>query len=577
MKLFWPIATASYRQLIRVVTFVLVLFILLNHQLSHALTKGEIGLSVDQIRWLEDNPVIRLAFDPAFAPVEFLTDDDSYRGMSADYIAILENLLEVKFEIVKTPNWDEALELARNGFADILPAVARTSQRDEYLIFTESYLKLPAVVIATDDVAEGVEIEKLMNGKIAVVSGYAWADWLKSQYPQTPLLTVPDIISGLQAVSFGVADAMIGDLATTSYSIGQSGISNLRVVRQIDQSLDLSIGVRADLPVLRDILDLALKAIGDKQKRSIMSSWIYLDPYTWWKNPALYWWASAIITLFLMTITLITVWNRILNRQVEMRTNELHAAQDRLVHAAKMESVGQLAAGVAHEVKNPLAVLQMGVDFLKPDLQDEETGKEIVDDMQDAISRASTVITDLLDFSREKKLALQALSINDVIRRAIRMVSHELKQHQVDVSEKLMENLPEIKGDADKLQQVFINLFINAIHAIGEEGAISIHSSLSRGNPDDLSNNEKSDIDNPGQKYIIVVIEDNGPGIPEDELEKLFEPFFTTKPVGQGTGLGLWIIYNIIEMHDASITISNCPQGGARVTLQFKATGDGDE
>jgi len=577
MKLFWSISTASYRQLIRVVALVLVLFIILNHQVSYALTKDDLGLSADQISWLKGNPEIRLAFDQAFAPVEFLTDDDSYRGMSADYIAILENLLEVKFVMVKTSSWDEALELARDGLVDILPAVARTKQRDEYLIFTEPYLELPAVVIAGDDVVEGIEIEKLMNRKIAVVSGYAWADWITTLYPQTPLLTVPDIISALEAVSFGVADAMIGDLATTSYSIGQSGISNLRVVRQIDQSLDLSIGVRADLPVLRDILDLALKAIGEEQKKSIMSSWIRLDSYTWWKNPVLYWWASAIIILFLITITLIMVWNRILNRQVEMRTNELRAAQDRLLQAAKLESVGQLAAGVAHEVKNPLAILQMGVDFLKPDLQDQESSKEVIDDMQDAISRASTVITDLLDFSREKKLELQAVNINDVIQRAIRMVSHELSKHQVDVSERLSENLPDVMGDADKLQQVFINLFINAIHAIGSKGKISIYSSMSQANQGELSNLDKSDKQKTSQKYISVIIEDNGPGIPEDKLEKLFDPFFTTKPVGQGTGLGLSIIYSIIELHEASITISNRTQGGARVALQFKVNGDGNE
>ena len=105
MKLFSLITTANYGQLIRVVTFVLILFILFNHQTSYALTKDDLGLSVDQIRWLEENPEIRFAFDQAFAPVEFLTDDDLYRGMSADYIEILENLLEVKFVMVKTSSW----------------------------------------------------------------------------------------------------------------------------------------------------------------------------------------------------------------------------------------------------------------------------------------------------------------------------------------------------------------------------------------------------------------------------------------------------------------------------------------
>ena len=574
MKLYLSILIASYRQLIRVVTFTLALFILFNHQLSYALTKDGLDLSVDQLRWLEDNPKIRFAFDPAFAPVEFLTDDDSYRGMSADYIEILENLLEVKFVIVKTSSWDEALELARNGLVDVLSAVARTKQRDEYLIFTEPYLKLPAVVIAGDDVVEGVEIEKLMNRKIAVVSGYAWADWIMTLYPQTPLLIVPDIMSGLESVSFGVADAMIGDLATTSYSIGQSGISNLRVVRQIDQSLDLSIGVRAGLPVLRDILDLALNAIGDEQKKSIISSWIHLEPYTWWKNPTLYWWASAIIVLFLMVITLIMVWNRILNRQVEMRTNELRAAQDRLLQAAKLESVGQLAAGVAHEVKNPLTILQAGLDYFYPVLKENDGSKEVFNDMQDAIDRGSWVINELLDFSHEKKVELQAVKINDVVRRSIRLVGHEFSKYQIDVTERLDEKIPDILGDADKLQQVLINLFMNAIHAMQNKGTITIQTALVDSNQSNLFAVTKTNNKSHRKKYVSVIVEDTGPGIPDDVMEKIFDPFFTTKPVGQGTGLGLSIIHSIIELHDAEITISNRENGGARIALFFESIGD---
>ena len=245
---------------------------------------------------------------------------------------------------------------------------------------------------------------------------------------------------------------------------------------------------------------------------------------------------------------------------------ELKNAQLKLIQTAKLESIGRLAAGVAHEVKNPLAVIQLGIDYLN------QTAKatanrdytETVQDMEDAVRRADAVIKGLLDFSRSEQLSLSLLDLNSVIEESLLLVKHEFTRNHIALEKHLAEPLPQVELDRNKIKQVFINVFMNAIHAIGNNGDLSVRTFIRR----------PAVAADAGQAAaggnIVVEIEDTGTGIPDDKLDKLFDPFFTTKPVGTGTGLGLSVSRNIIELHRATIKIANrkgiC---GASVTISF--------
>jgi len=542
-------------------------FLLIGNAFANG--KENVSLTQSQLDWLKDHPVVRVAYDPAFPPVEFTAEGNIYKGMAADYLEIISTVLEIQFEIVHPQTWEDALDLIRERKVDILSAVAKTSQREDYMVFTKPYLNLPAVVITARTDVDDWSMENLLQMKIAVVSDYAWDDWIMESYPEALLIRTPNIVSGLETVSFGAADAMIGDLATTSFFIGQSGITNLRVARQIDQSLDLSIGVRSDMAILRDIFDRVLEAISEERREAIKSGWIQLESPAWWKNPVFLWWASGITLLFVVIILAVSIWNRTLQHRVEVRTRQLKDTQARLLQAAKLESVGRLAAGVAHEVKNPLAILQMGLDFVRPDVETKEPCRETIDDMQNAIDRASSIIQGLLDFSREEKLVLEPVDLNQVIQRSLQLVKHELSRQGVEARTELADSLPKIDGDSDKLQQVFINLFMNALHAIKGKGVLTVSSSVEPGKSLPTSSATDQPAFPGGDKVIVIQVMDSGPGIPEDKLDKLFDPFFTTKPVGEGTGLGLSITHNIVELHHGLIRFSNRPEGGACATLVF--------
>ncbi|MCG6940435.1 MAG: response regulator [Thiohalocapsa sp.] len=248
---------------------------------------------------------------------------------------------------------------------------------------------------------------------------------------------------------------------------------------------------------------------------------------------------------------------------------ELRAAQMQLVQAAKLESVGRLAAGVAHEVKNPLAIVQLGLDFLEQVISFDEISTQVLADMQQALSRADTVVRGLLDFSRERELDLRPYAVNKAIRNSLQLVRHELTQRNIAVRTELDVDIPDRPFDADKLQQVFLNLFMNAMHAMERDGTLSIRSDYAPVTAADLGPHARDAGFLPGEHVIRIAIEDTGPGIAPADLGRLFDPYFTTKRQGEGTGLGLSVTRNIVTLHGGSIDLENRPDGGARALLLF--------
>ena len=251
---------------------------------------------------------------------------------------------------------------------------------------------------------------------------------------------------------------------------------------------------------------------------------------------------------------------------------ELLNAHESLAKADRLESVGRLAAGVAHEVKNPLTIIRLGTDYLAKQFP-QEGSQEVLDDVRTAIDRADHVIRDLLEFSRQKPVARRPTSIDDVIDNAIDLIKHETDGRNIAIIRNRDDAMPMIYADPERLVQVFINLLSNAAQAIGRNGSIEIVERSIRLSEQDLERAGTSML-KIGEPVISVDIRDNGPGVSSEHENKLFEPFFTTKPIGEGSGLGLAVARNIVIMHEGSISISNRPEGGASALLMFRVAGE---
>jgi signal transduction histidine kinase len=255
---------------------------------------------------------------------------------------------------------------------------------------------------------------------------------------------------------------------------------------------------------------------------------------------------------------------------------ELRATQLQLIQSEKLDSVGRMAAGVAHEVKNPLMMILTGVKVLSKRLTDADSStRQILHDMTEAVERADRIISGLLSYSRDRGLDLAPADLNGTIEQSLLLVNHALGNARIAIVKNLHESLPLVPLDEFKMQQVFVNLLTNAIHASERDGQICVTTSMERLTRGTSVGYRKTDRYTPGERVAIIRIEDSGPGIPGEHLDKVFDPFFTTKPTGRGTGLGLSVSRQIVEMHGGTIEVGNRDTGGARVTIILKLDTDG--
>jgi len=260
--------------------------------------------------------------------------------------------------------------------------------------------------------------------------------------------------------------------------------------------------------------------------------------------------------------------------ELQRSHDDLKSAQSQLIQAEKMQSIGRLAAGVAHEVKNPLGILRMGADYLAKNLTSlDENVALILADMTDAIKRADGIIMGLLDFSVPHALDSHAENLSAIMEQSVTLVRHLLSEGDIKLTRELAEGLPPVWLDPNKIKQVFVNILTNAIHATPPGGNITVRTSTRKLRPDEVDHDAGSrlaDRFRVDEAVLIAEVIDTGSGIPEEKLAHIFDPFFTTKPTGKGTGLGLTVTKKIVELHGGSLDIRNRKEGGVVVTVMFK-------
>lgn len=220
--------------------------------------------------------------------------------------------------------------------------------------------------------------------------------------------------------------------------------------------------------------------------------------------------------------------------------DELEARQEQLLQSRKMAAVGTLTSGIAHELNNPLNNISLTVETLLDDYEgtDDKQKKKFLNDIFIQVQRAGATVENLLDFTRKDQPVITAVSIHDVLEGTLKLMGNEISLAGVETHFEVTPDLPQVSGNPRNLQQVFLNLFLNAIQAMPKGGELRIEAARDDG-------------------FIRVSVRDTGVGIPEEDLEKVFEPFFTTKEAGEGTGLGLSVSYSIIEKQGGKLEVES--------------------
>ncbi len=250
-------------------------------------------------------------------------------------------------------------------------------------------------------------------------------------------------------------------------------------------------------------------------------------------------------------------WTKTLEQEVQKKTAEIVKAQEHMINAEKLASLGRMAAGVAHELNSPLTgIVTFGhllLNRLPPEnTQDIEDVKIIIEQAE----RCSNIVRGLLGFSRRTAAEKTMVDINKLIENTVLIVKNQAKFHNIVFELDLDDKIPQIIGDHNQIQQVFLNLLINAADAMDEGGKIYIASRMT---------------ERDRKRFVEIEFTDTGHGIPEEIQGRIFEPFFTTKPVGTGTGLGLSVSYGIIRKHEGYIFVKSEVGKGSSFFIQLPA------
>ncbi|MGD8530917.1 MAG: PAS domain S-box protein [Syntrophobacterales bacterium] len=244
-------------------------------------------------------------------------------------------------------------------------------------------------------------------------------------------------------------------------------------------------------------------------------------------------------------------------------------SDEQLIQASKMATLGEMSAGVAHELNQPLSVIKTSASFLSKKIERKEPVspdilRELADEMDSQVDRASLIINHLRQFGRKTDIRKVNVQLNDCISGTFTVLGRQLELHGIKVELDLEEELPPIKGDRNRLEQVFLNLIMNARDAMDEKEEQA---------GEDVEKVLRISSKTAGDR-VVVNVSDTGPGMSEAVKEKIFEPFFTTKPVGKGTGLGLSISFGIVRDYDGSIEVESAEGRGTAFTISFPAAAE---
>ncbi len=643
-------------------------------------------LTAGERAWLREHPVIRVAQDPGWPPIEFTDDEGQPSGISNDYLQLIEQRLGIKFERVRNLDWQEAYARLQRWEIDMTTSVSPTPLRREFWAFTKPYMNIRVVIVTRENVTYVSGLHALAGREIAVVDGYIASEIIPRDFPDIQLVKVKTVKEGLDLLQRDEVFAVVDNMLVIGYYMAQLKLANLKIAGETRYVNAQSMAVRRDWAILAGILQKALDSISPAERASIYQKWVPIryehgvDYSRFWQALAVF---AAILTglglwirrlfreiasrraaeaalreseekyrllfdnagdpificdekarmlavnrlaierlgythdeLMSMTIEqmgsptevgdavgrmasvmekglltfetaqrpkqgpLIPVevsarritWNgkpAIMNicrditerKRAEEEQSELQA---QLFQAQKMESVGRLAGGVAHDFNNMLAVILGHAEMALEHVNLPQSLYADLQRIQEAAQRSAELTRQLLAFARKQTVCPKVLDLNEAVSGMLRMLQRLIGE-DIDLVWKPGAGLWLIRMDPTQIDQILANLSVNARDAMHEGGKLVI----------ETQNTVVSSLQcaahagcTPGD-YVQLIVTDTGTGMDQGTLDHLFEPFFTTKEVGRGTGLGMATIYGIISQNHGFIDVHSEPGQGTSLKVSI--------
>ncbi|MDD4688645.1 MAG: transporter substrate-binding domain-containing protein [Eubacteriales bacterium] len=542
-------------------TIILVIFILTTTATLCFATDNSIGWTKDELDFMKAHPVIRLGVDPEFVPFEFIDEDGEYKGITADYFALISEKTGLQFEVVKGVTWPEAYDMALAGDVDALPAVGKTREREEHFILSEPYYFFKRVIVTHDTDTSISGMDDLSGMTVAVQRNSSHHSYLLA-YSNINLSLYDSAEAALAAVATGTEKAFIGNLATTNYLIRSNGLTNLRFVSfEAEKQQALYFAVRKDWPELVSIFNKAMDTITDREKQSINNKWIDLKTDVDY-GPIIRIFASFGAFIFVV-LGVSFFWIFRLQKEISQRKmiqQDLEKAKQVADEANEFKS--KFMARMSHEIRTPLNAIT-GMAYLLKKTSLTLTQKMYSDRITQASFNMLSIINDILDYSKieagKVELETASFSMDQVIQDVVNIVSYKIEEQEIGFKLSKDPLVPNwFFGDSKRIEQILLNILNNAAK-FTNKGEVSF----------DIRLIAKED-----EKYhLSFTIKDTGIGIDEEQVKKLFVPFTQgdssiTRRFG-GSGLGLSIVKNLLDMMGGQIQVFSTPGEGSTFVIHL--------
>jgi polar amino acid transport system substrate-binding protein len=509
-------------------------------------------LNDEERAWLQAHPVLHLGLDPEWEPIEFIDEAGVYQGISASFMQRLAEMLKVELRYDPKQTWSLAVERAERGEIDVLPALNPSPKRSEFLNFTNAYLTFPFMIITRIDAPLIAGMDDLGISRIAVEKAYVTREYLERDYPELQLIITDTTAEALHAVASGRADAYVGNLTIASYLIDKLGLGNLKIAAPAPYDYNLSIGVRKDWPELTAILNKALEAIDENERRAIRQQSLAIR-YDVEVDYTLLWQVIAGAAV-LLTVTLLWV------AQTRRQKSALAVAKAEAEQANRFKSY--FLANMSHEIRTPMNAI-MGFSYLALQTELNKRQYHYLDKIHTSAQTLLGVINDILDFSRieagKLEIANAPFSLDEVCEKLANFTVIRAEEKGLRVRINRNASVPDaLVGDPLRLGQVLVNLVGNAIK-FTEQGEIGVDIALEQ-----LEGN---------RAWLSFSVSDTGIGIDEEQIPRLFGAFTqlddsTTRRFG-GSGLGLSICHHLVQLMGGEIEVRSVPNQGSTFSFSM--------
>ncbi len=519
--------------------FNLVIMMICSSFIIVAQESSQIEFTEEERRFIEQHPTIKIGIDPGFMPFEYLDENGNYTGITADYLELLSERLGVEFQIVQGLTWPEAYEAAKNKEIDLLPAISKTIEREEYFLFSKEYYNFKRVMVTQSDNQDLQDIDDISGRTVAVQRNSSHHSYLMNR-PEVNLSLYDSVEVALTSVANGNEEIYLGNLATTNYLIRSTGLTNLRYIAfESEKPLGLHVAVRDDWPELLSIVNKGLNTIREEEQLAIHKRWIGVTSEVDY-GPFLRI-IFAVALLAIVSLSVSSYWIIRLRKEVKKREE----IQRELIKASHVKS--SFMARMSHEIRTPLNAI-IGLSYIMKNKQATTTQLIHLDRITQAANTMLGIVNDLLDFSKIEagKIEIEHVSFNieTVIQNVLSIISYKLQDSNVELQVNKSPELPNwFIGDGKRIEQILLNLLNNAVK-FTESGHIYLSVEVKKSEENSIY-------------QICFYIEDSGIGMTEEQLQHLFQPFTQAdasinRRFG-GTGLGLSIVKNLVEIMDGTV------------------------